>query len=113
RLVLGAALEVEPPCAEEILALVGGVRTETEQGCEARLDPGALLRVRDVGSDPLGQLPPGRARLLALGDVGAGANHLRERPEGDSLAVGEAAAAPPEDRVDEAVDALLVLPGEA
>jgi hypothetical protein len=40
-------------------------------------------------------------------------DHFRERPVGDALAVGQAAAAVPVNVVGEAVDVLLELPGEA
>ena len=53
-----------------------------------------------------------RARLV-LADPGAHAHHLGERPVGDALAVGEAAAAVPPDLLDQAVHVLLELPGEA
>ena len=55
-----------------------------------------------------------RAELgwLVLGDAAAHAHHLGQRPVGDAFAVGEAAAAVPEDVRREAVDVLLELPGE-
>ena len=58
-----------------------------------------------------------RSRVVASSSVsaqaGPPADHLAERPEGDALAVGRRAAAVPVDVLDEAVDVLLELPGEA
>ena len=51
-----------------------------------------------------------RARVLVLEDLRAPAHHLGQRPEGDALAVGEAAAAMPPDVRGDAVDVLLELP---
>ena len=49
---------------------------------------------------------------LVLRDPRPHPHHLGQRPEGDALAVGEAAAAVPPDDVGEAVDVLLELPRE-
>ena len=48
--------------------------------------------------------------VVVLGDAGAHAHHVGERPVGDALAVGEAAAAVPVDVVDEPVEVLVELP---
>ena len=72
---------------------------EPEQVREARLDPARAPRRR--GCTPRARAcsfsPRGRG-LLVLGDAAAHAHHLGQRPVGDALAVGEAAAAVPERR---------------
>ena len=50
--------------------------------------------------------------VVVLGDAGAHAHHVGERPVGHSLAVGETAAAVPVDVVDETVEVLVELPRE-
>ncbi len=69
--------------------------------------------IGDVLLDRLTQLGARRAGLLALGDTRSHANHLRQRPVRDALAVGQAAPPVPEDEIDEAVDVLLELPDDA
>ena len=57
--------------------------------------------------------PPARRRLVVvLGQPGAPADHLAERPEGDALAVRRRPTPMPVDVLDDAVDVLLELPGE-
>ena len=51
-------------------------------------------------------------RLLVLGDPAAHPHHVGERPVGDALAVGEAAAAMPVDGLGDAVEVLVELPAE-
>ena len=58
-------------------------------------------------------LGPGRGVVVGLEQAAAAADHLAERPEGDALAVGGDAAVVPVDRLDEAVDVLQELPGQA
>src|SRR5207245_3024679 len=48
RVPLGEPLEEEPPGREEILAIGGSPLREPEQVRESRLEPGALLGIRDV-----------------------------------------------------------------
>ena len=69
--------------------------------------------VRDVLGDRRRDPLAGRRLVVALGEAGAPADHLAERPERDAVAVGGRAAAVPVDRLDHAVDVLLELPGEA
>ena len=79
---------------------------------EARLDEGALVGSGDHLLDHTPELFDGRVRRLVLGDPGAHPDHLGERPVGDRVAVGEAAALVPPDVFDEAVEVLLEFPGE-
>ena len=62
---------------------------------EPRLDEPPLLGVEDVLLERRVQLRERRRRLLVLGDPAAHPHHVGERPVGDALAVGEAAAAVP------------------
>ncbi len=57
----------------------------------------ALVRVGDVQLDACAELRKRRLGRLLLEDAGARADHLGERPVGDALAVGKAAAAVPPD----------------
>ena len=113
RPLLGQALEEPPPGREEVLAVGGRPFGEPEQVEETRLDPRALVRVRDVELERGPQLRGRAGRVLVLEDLRTTAHHLGERPVGDPVAVGEAAAAVPPDVRRQAVDVLLELPGEA
>ena len=97
--MLGKPLEQDPPGREEILLIAGGALLESQQVGEAWLDPAALLRIGDVLLDRRAQLRTRRVGLLVLDDVAAHPDHLRQRPVSDPFAVGEAAAAMPEDVV--------------
>ena len=110
---LGDPLEEGPAGRLELLALAGRRGLEAEQGRQARLHPGPLRRVGDVVAEGRRQLLPRRGGVVALGDAGALADHLAERPERQPLAVGGRAAAMPVDVGGDAVDVLLELPGEA
>src|SRR6266508_2359934 len=80
---------------------------------EARLHPLALVCVGYVLLDRRVQLRERLCRRIVLRDSGAHPHHLGERPVRDAVAVGEAAAAMPPDVLNEAVDVLLELPGQA
>ncbi len=105
-------LEEDPPGREEILLIAGSALLEPEQVGETRLDPAPLLQVRDVQLDHRPQLHKRRGRLLVLEDAAAHPHHLRQRPVGHTLAVGQAAAPVPTDVLGQPVDVLLELPGE-
>jgi hypothetical protein len=62
--------------------------------------------------DGRAELGARRRCLLVLDDPRASSHHLGERPEGDAVAVREAAAGVPEDALREPVDVLLELPRE-
>ena len=108
----GEALEERPPGPEQLLAS-RRLRLDAEQRQQRGLDPAPLLRVGDVGRERLGDLGPGRRLVVGLEQAAAPPDHLAERPEGDPVAVGRAAAVVPPDGLDEAVDVLEELPGEA
>jgi hypothetical protein len=113
RRLLPQTLEQDPPGREEVLMVAGRPLLESQQMSEPRLDPAALLRIGDVLLDRRVQLRERESRLLVLDDAAAHPHHLRQRPVRHTLAVGEAAAAMPEDVVREPVDVLLELPREA
>ena len=64
---------------------------QPQQVRESRLDPLALLRVRGRAPPRRRELRSGGFRILVLGDPGASAHHLGQRPVRDALAVGETA----------------------
>ena len=110
RALVGEALEEDAPGREEVVALPAGVLLEPEQVGEARLDPGALVRVGDVLLERRMQLGCCRRRVLLLDDACAPAHHLGERPVGDALAVGQAPPSVPPDLLGQPVDVLEELP---
>ena len=69
--------------------------------------------VGDVLLEHRGDRRAGRRLVVGLLEAGAAADHLAERPERDALAVGRAAAVVPPDGLDQPVDVLEELPGEA
>ena len=111
RLLIGERLDEEAPRREEILALVARVR-EPEELRESRFDPVPVVRARDVLRNAGRELRQRFLGALVLEDLGAAADHLRERPVGDTLAVRRAAAAMPPRGQREAVEVLLELPRE-
>ena len=113
RCGLRHALEEEPPGAEELLLAVSSALVEPEQMRKPRLDEPSLLRIRNVLLDGRPHLPARLVGVLGFRDLRAHANHLRQRPERDALAVSEAPSAVPPDVLGETVDVLLELPGKA
>ena len=86
---------------------------EAQQREHGGLDPGALGGVGDVLLEH-GRDGRPRGRLVGvLLEPGAAADHLAERPEADAVAVGGAATVVPPDVLDEPVDVLEELPGQA
>ena len=111
RAARGEPLEERPPRPEELLR--PRVRLEPEQRQQRRPDPRPLGLVGDVLLEHRGDRRPGRRLVVGLLEVGPAADHLAERPERDPLAVGRAAAVVPPDRLDQPVDVLEELPGQA
>ena len=79
------------------MLVAGVVLGQPEQVREPGLEEVALLGVEDVLLERGVQLGLRGRRLLLLGDPAAHAHHVRERPVGHALAVGEAAPAVPVD----------------
>ena len=106
------ALEEGPPGGEELLR--PSDRTlDPEEGEQGRLDPAPLRLVGDVLREHLADLRSGRRLIVGLDEARSPANHLAERPEADPLAVGWRAAIMEPDGIDQAVDVLQELPGQA
>ena len=106
------ALEERPPGGEQLLG-ASSRRLDPEQRKEGRLDPAPLGLIRDVGPERLGDLRPGRRLIVGLEQPAPLPDHLAQGPEADPVAVGRRAAVVPPDGVDQAVDVLQELPGEA
>ena len=92
------------------MLVAGVVLGQPEQVREPGLEEVALLGVEDVLLERGVQLGLRGRRLLLLGDPAAHAHHVRERPVGHALAVGEAAPAVPVDGLGDAVEVLVELP---
>ena len=97
RALLADPLEEGAPGGEQLLPVERPQLLDAQQAQQLGLDPAALGLVghvlREGGRDPR----PGRGRVVALGQAGALADHLTQRPEGDALAVGRGAALVPVD----------------
>ena len=106
----GDPLEEQTPAAEQVGAVRRGALLEPEQMRQPWLHEAPLALVADVLLDGGAQLLPRRCRVLLLEDPGAGPHHLRERPVGDALAVGQAAPLVPPPHALDPVDVLEVLP---
>ena len=113
RVRVGEALEEQTPGGEQVLPVARFAVREPEQLREPRLDEAALVLVEQLLAERLPQLRERRFGRLVLGDPAAHPHHVGERPVGDSLAVGEAAAAVPPDLFDDPVEVLVELPAEA
>ncbi len=108
---VGEALEEESPGAEKLLLLACLVLLQSEQVRESGLDEAAVLLVEVLG-ERRAQLLERRRRLFVFGDAAPHPDHVRERPVGHALAVGETAAPVVERALRQAVDVLDELPGE-
>ena len=107
--LLRPALEQPPPGRERLL-LRRGLTPRADQREQARLEPGEVGIVRRQGLLEL--------RLHLLGEVGLedpalGLDDLAERPEGDPLPVGKAAALTPADESGPLLDVREELGAEA
>ena len=113
RAVAGDSLEVRPPRGEHPLRAAFGRITDPEQGEEGGFDPAGLVLVGDEALDRGGDLRSRGLLVIGFEQVGPGADHLAEGPEGKPLPVRRGAAFVPEDGVDDAVDVFQELPREA
>ena len=105
-------LEERAPCPKQLVAATRRRVAGAEQGEHRRFDPDPLRLVGHVLRQHLGDLGPGRLRVVGLEQAGARSNHLAERPERDAFPVGRRATVVPPDAFDDAVDVLEELPGE-
>ena len=112
RVRVGQTLEEQAPGCEKVLPLLRSAFAEREQLREPGLDEAPLLRIEQVLLERCLQLLQRHLRPLVLGDPAAPPHHVRQRPVGHALAVREAAAAMPVDRLDDPVEVLVELPRE-
>ena len=113
RIRLGKALEEETPRSEQILPVARLVLRKPQQLAETGLDECTLVRIEDVFGERRPELLSCRAGLLVFRNPAAHANHVRQSPVGDALAVGEAATPVPVDRLGDPIEVLVELPREA
>ena len=90
-----------------------GAGSRPEQGEQRRLHPARSSASGTYSATDRRRSAPGGGLVVRLGQSGAPADHLAERPERDPLAVRRRAAAVPVDVLEHAVDVLLELPGQA
>ena len=112
RALGGDPLEERSPRREQLFARHLGRRVDAKQDEERCLDPGPLRLVGHPPFDGLGDLRARGRFVVGLGQSGARADHLAERPERDALAVRGRSPAVPEDRLDDPVEVLRQLPDE-
>ena len=110
---VGEPLEEEAPGSEQVLPVARLLLGQAEQLRDARLDEAPFLGVGDVLLERRAQLLERRSRLLVLDDPAAHPHHVGERPVGDAVAIGEAAAAVPVRELRQPVEVLVELPAEA
>jgi hypothetical protein len=110
RIHVGEALEEQAPGGEHLLPVTRVEVAESEQLRQARLDEAPVIGVRQVLVQRRPQLAERRLGRLVLGDPATHPHHVRQRPVGDPLPVGQTAAAVPEHRLDDAVEVLVELP---
>ena len=113
RQVLGQSFEEQTPAGEELLFRehLGSRKSQqlTETGGDELpvrgvSDPALESRPQPLGDDLL---------WVLLADLEPCPDHLRQRPVGDSFAIGQAAPGVPEHGPAETVDVLEELPGES
>ena len=112
RALGGDPLEERPPRREQLFARHLGRGVDAKQDQERRLDPAPLRLIGHPPFDGLRDLCPRRRFVVGLGQPGARADHLAERPERDALAVGGGSPGVPQDRLDDPVEVLRQLPDE-
>ena len=112
RALRGDPLEEDAPCREQDVATSGGRRLEPEEREEGRLDPAPIIRVGNEVGNRRGDPLAGRGLVVRLGQSCPATDHLAQRPEGDALAVRGRATTVPVDRLEDAIEVLLELPGQ-
>ena len=111
-LVTADPLEERRPRREEVGPVEDAPVAAAEQRRDPRGQPGGLGGRRRHGGDTGADLLLDLRRSVGVEHLEPRAHHLGERPEGDAVAVGQAAATVPEERVGEPVDVLLELPAQ-
>ncbi len=113
RSLLADPLEEGAPGREQLLALERAKFLQPEQAEQLWLDPAPLALIGDIFVEGGCDLRSCRRMVVAFGEPGTLTDHFAERPERDALAVGRGAALMPEHALDEPVDVLKELPGQA
>jgi hypothetical protein len=115
-LARGHPLDEDPPAREQFLAGQLGARVFGIRDAEQPGQPGADVRPLVLVGQPLlhalDELGGRQLRPVVLRDAEPLPHHLSQRPERDTLAVGQATAVMPVDVVDQAVDVLAELPAQ-
>ena len=112
RIAVGEPFEEQPPGAEQLVAIARTTVLEPDQGCEPGLDPSSLVRLPDLLVEHRPELGHRRLAGLLLGDPALPADHLRERPVGQAVSVGRAAATEPVHVACETVEVAAELRGQ-
>jgi hypothetical protein len=114
RSACGQGLEEATPGGERLLLRRSrAVARRPDEGSEARLEPRPLGVVLEERSDRVAELGRGNLAVVRLEDPRLRLHDLPERPEGDALAVGEAAPVPPGDELRPIVEGASELSDEA
>jgi len=109
RALLGERLEEAPPGGERLAATVAAeprVGFHSDEGAEVQFDPAGVTLVVDGGIDGLAKLLGSLGLGVPLVDASLRLDDLSQRPEGDAVTVGEAAALAPRDDVRVGIDDL-------
>ena len=107
----GQPFEEGAPGSEQLLG--AHARADTQERQQGRLDPAPLRFVRDMLRDGRGDLRPGRGGVVGLQQPASTTDHLAQCPEADALAIRGRAAVVPPDLLDQAIEVLRELPGQA
>jgi hypothetical protein len=101
RSLLCQRLQEAAPRGESVRAAVccGVFGLEPDERAQVPLKPATILLARDGHGHRRPQLRLRLVRVVGLEDPGLRLDDLGERPEGDTVAVGERAAVPPVDEV--------------
>src|SRR5438874_8115824 len=94
RAPLGESLEEAPPGSERVVAALGGRPLEPDERAQVRLEPSGVTLTRER-LYCRAQLGGGLVLRVARQDPRLRAGHFRKRRKGDTVAVGQAAAAEP------------------
>ena len=113
RATVGHPLDVPAPRTEQLFTVAHRGRGEAQQVAQPRFHPAPLVLVGNKVRERSREPGPRGVRVVAVHDLGASANHLRERVERDAFAVRRAAALVPVHVLGQPVHVLLQLPHQA
>ena len=110
RVHVSQPLKEQPPGRKQILPVTHRSLLQTKQVRQPRLHKRPLLRIQQMLHQRHLELLACRRGLLVLGDPTAHPHHVRQRPVGNTFAVGETASAVPPDLLHDPVEVLVELP---